>query len=185
MPRPTRENAPGIYHIGAQSVSSRPLFFGNEMRRFFLALLDRTYKRYSMSVIAYCVLSTHYHLLIRTTEEDLSRSLQWLNSRYAETINAEERDRGHLFGARFWSRRIASDDDLLATARYIALNPVKAGMCRRPDEWPWSSYAVLVRGVRRPACLDPAPLLAQFGPRDDVALRRFRAYVEDALSDAA
>jgi len=184
MPRPPRENVPGTYHVVGEGVSSRALFSGGETRRVFLALVNGAYERYSLSVTAYCLLSTHYHLIVQTTEADLSRSMQWLNSRYAERINAEARERGHLFGARFWSRRITSDPDLLATTRYIALNPVKAEICRSAEQWPWSSYSIFVRGLRRPPFFDPSLILSLFGAREDVALRRLRAYVEDGLTAA-
>lgn len=185
MPRRPRDTTPGIRHVVGESVSSRALFVGNEPRRLFFALLNGTHERYSLSVLAFCLLSTHYHLIVETRENDLSRSLQWLNSRFAESINAEERGRGHLFASRFWSRRITSDADLLATTRYIALNPVRAGICESPEEWPWSSYSMLVRGLRRPPWFDPTLVLTLLAPREDVALRNLRAFVEDGLSAVA
>ena len=185
MPRGPRDNAPGIRHVIGEGVSGRALFYGGEQRRRFLALVGAAYTRYSISVLAYCVLTTHYHLLVETTENDLSRSIQWLNSRYAESVNAEENDRGHVFGARFWSRRITSDADLVGTTRYIARNPVRAGLCRQADEWPWSSYSVLVNGLRRPPFLRPERILTYFSSREAEAIRRLRAFVEDGLVAAA
>ena len=181
MPRSPRDNAPGLRHVIGQSVSARALFYDNHARRTFMALLTGTFERYSLSVVAYCLLSTHYHLIVETTEPDLSRSLQWLNSRFAETINGEAGERGHLFGARFWSKRIETDEQLLGTVRYLARNPIEAGLCRSAEEWPWSSYTVLVLGMRRPPFLRPGLVLSLLGS-GTTALRRLRAFVEDGVA---
>ena len=179
MPRALRLQVPGLFHLGATSVSSRALFYDNRAHELFFRLLNKAFERYSLNVVSYCLLSTHYHLLVRTTEPDLSRSLQWLNGCFGARLNAMERDRGHVFGARFWSRRIASDADLLATTRYIARNPVEAGLCRDPADWCWSSYSVLIRGLRRPPFLDPAALVDVFGGDERAAIPRLRGLVED------
>lgn len=185
VPRPPRDNAPGIFHAIGRSVTSRALFYDNAARRTFLGLMNGTYERYSFSVVAYCLLSTHVHLIVETTEPDFSRSMQWLNSRFAEAINAEEGGHGHLFGSRFSSKRIESDEHLLGAVRYIARNPVEAGICRAPEDWPWNSYAVLVHGMRRPSFLHPGRVLRMFGPDRDAALLRMQAFVEQGVKVAA
>jgi REP element-mobilizing transposase RayT len=181
MPRVPRLQVPGLFHIGAGSVSSRALFYDDLARELFFRLMTRAFERYSLNVASYCLLSTHYHLLVRTTEPDLSRSLQWLNGCFGARLNQIEGDRGHVFGARFWSRRILSDADLLATTRYIARNPVEAGLCRDAADWRWSSYAVLVRGFRRPPFLDPSPIVGVFGGDERAAIERLRGLVEDLV----
>lgn len=162
-------------------MSSRALFYNSHARDLFLRLVGAAWNRYSLDVVAYCLLSTHYHLIVRTTEPDLSRSLQWLNGRFGSLVNAHEDDRGHVFGARFWSKRIESDGQLFATTRYIAQNPVEAGLCRLAADWRWSSYSVLVRGLRKPLFLNPRPLFDAFGGGEAVAIRSLRALVEDAV----
>lgn len=101
MPRAPRLQVPGLFHLGAKSVSSRALFYDDRARELFLRLLKGTFERYSLSVAAYCLLSTHYHLLVQTTEHDLSPSLQWLNGCFGARLNVMEGDAGHVFGARF------------------------------------------------------------------------------------
>jgi putative transposase len=180
MPRPPRLQAPGLHHVIGESVSSRALLYDNAARHLFFGRLAATTARYSHSIVGYCLLSTHYHLIVRTTEDDLSRGMQWMNSRFAEAINASEGERGHLFGARFWSKRIESDEQLIGVARYIALNPIKAGLCHLAEDWRWSSYSVLVRGLWRPPFFEPRPLITLLGPDEQRAIRRLRAIVEDA-----
>lgn len=182
MPRPPRIEVPGgIYHVWAVSVTSRALFYANPARERFYSLLDAVTSRYSLEVLAYVLLSTHYHLLVRIEEPDLSRAMQWLNSRFATAINAEENARGHVFGARFGSKLVTGDAQMLATVRYIARNPVEAGICRRAADWPWSSYTVLVNGRRRPRFLAPSFVLRVLDENEDRALRKLEALVEDGL----
>ena len=182
MPRPLRIEIPGgVYHVHARAVTSRALFSDNDARRTFLSFVNATTARYSLEVLSYVLLSTHYHLLVRITERDLSRGMQWLNSRFATAINHNEGARGHVFGARFGSTLVTDDLQLLATVRYIARNPVKAGVCRRAADWPWSSYTLLVHGRRRPRFLEPAFVLRVLDRDEERALRRLEALVEDGL----
>jgi len=181
MPRPPRIDVPGIHHVWAVAVSSGALFFDNLARERFFSFLDAVTARYSLQIVAYVLLSTHYHLLVRTEEPDLSRAMQWLNSRFATTMNAIYGDRGHVFGARFGSKLVTSDAQLLESLRYIARNPVEAGMCTRARDWRWSSYAVLVNGWRWPPFLEAGGVLRLLGESEDRALRRLEALVEDDL----
>jgi REP-associated tyrosine transposase len=157
------------------------LFSGNDRRWTFFSFVNAMIERYSLEILFYVLLSTHYHMLVRIQERDLSRGMQWLNSRFATAINDEEGEHGHVFGARFGSTHVTSDAQLLTTVRYIARNPVEAGICRRAEDWPWSSYTVLVQRRRRPRFLRPAFVLGAFEPNEERALRRLEALVEDDL----
>lgn len=185
MPRAHRLQAPGTYHLYAQSVSCRPLFRDSSARRRFLTLVDTCVARYAWHVQAYCVLTTHYHLLVRTEAPNLGRGMQWLNGVYGATINAHEGDRGHVFGARYGSRSVTSDSYHLEVVRYIALNPVRAGLCSDPGDWPWSSHRLLVRNLRTPAFLEPDEVLQLFARDRARARRRLEAFVSDGLIAAA
>jgi REP element-mobilizing transposase RayT len=184
MPRPPRTEVPGgVYHVWAVSVTSRALFYGDRARERFFTFLNAVTARYSLEILAYVLLSTHYHMLVRIEEPDLSRAMQWLNSRFATAINAADDDRGHLFGARFGSNLVTSDAQLLATVRYIARNPVEAGMCTRPGDWRWSSYTVLVHRRLRPRFFEPSFVLRVLDEHEDRAIRKLEALVEHDLFD--
>src|SRR4029078_6965405 len=96
---------------------------------------------------------THFHLILHTPEPTLSRGMQHLCSVYAQWFNWKYGRRGHLFGRRFGSVQILSESHLFNAHRYVALNPVRAGLCRRPEFWRWGSYRALI-GLE-----DPAPFL--------------------------
>jgi len=88
--------------------------------------------------LAYCVLGTHYHLVLETRRESLSSGLHRLNWLYAMYFNARHGLFGHVFADRFSARVIESEEYLFDACAYVLLNPVKAGLCERPGDWPWS-----------------------------------------------
>lgn len=126
-------------------------------------------------------MTTHYHLLFTTPDADLAEGMRHLNWCYARSFNARYRGNGHVFEGPYGAELIQTEAHLLETYRYIAMNPVRAGICDRPDEWPWSSY-------RESLGLEPAPLfiaagalLDLFGGEVEDARARFRNFVEDRL----
>jgi putative transposase len=172
----------GIYHVITSAVDECPAAFRKDGDRLhFLQLLEHVVSRYRWLCQAYCLLGTHYHLLVQTPEPDLSRGMQRLNGGYAQGFNRRYERRGHLFGDRFYSVAVKSDGHLLELSRYIALNPVRAGLCARPEQWEWSSYAATI-GLRAPVSfLDRDGVLARFGRTGNVAQSRLRAFVEEGL----
>jgi len=89
---------------------------------------------------AHCLMTNHFHLLIETPGLTLSAGMQRLNSEYASYFNERFSLVGHLFQQRFESRLIEGDRHFAEVLRYIALNPVRAGLCEHPSEWRWSSF---------------------------------------------
>ena len=113
---------------------------------------------------AYCLMSNHYHLLIETPEPNIAIGMQWLNSTYAHRFNEKYERIGHLFQRRYADGIILTDEHLHEVIRYIPLNPVRAGLCKRPEDWPWSSCrATLGYGPREPF-LSVRPTLDRFSP---------------------
>ena len=182
MPRAPRvcyENA--IYHVTTRTVAERDTLFAVEGdRRLFLDVLGKSFPRYDVLCHAYCLMDTHYHLVLRTPRANLPLAMQQLNGQYAQTFNVTRARRGHLFGARYYGELIASERHLLETLRYIVLNPVRAGMCALPGAWPWSSYAAAVGEAPQPPFLD-LRWLADFGDDRDTARARYAAFVQDRM----
>jgi putative transposase len=133
--------------------------------RLFLELLERAARRFEWRVHAYCVLPNHYHLLIETPKAGLSRGMQLLNGRYAQAFNSGRRLDGHLFQGRFGSVLVEEQGHALWVNRYIARNPVEAGLVTSPATWGWSSYGALRRGTA-PAWLAHDAVLELFGGGD-------------------
>jgi REP element-mobilizing transposase RayT len=92
---------------------------------------------------SYCLMTTHYHMLVETPKPNLDKGMHWLNHVYAKGFNLRHGRRDHVFGSRYGSKIQTSDEQLIGTVAYIARNPVKAGLCKHPAEWPWSNFGEL------------------------------------------
>jgi hypothetical protein len=109
-------------------------------------------------------MGNHYHLIVETPDARLSAAIRDLNGGYSREFNQSHKYEAHLFGNRFLAGLIASEPHLLMACRYVAHNPVKAGLCRKPSEWPWSSYRASAGFDRLPPFLDESALCDAFGP---------------------
>jgi putative transposase len=128
----------GYFHVYARGVAGVPPFPAPQDRTALLALLLKGERRFDLRVDAACVMSTHYHAVVEGTQSALSRAMQWLNARYARAFNKRYARFGHVFAERFQTRVIDGEDRVFETCAYVLLNPVKAGLCDRVEDWPWS-----------------------------------------------
>jgi len=140
MTRVPRSTLPdGFFHVSARGVDREtPLFRDASDRTTFLHLLRSAADRNEWACHALCVMSTHYHLVVESTREQLSSGLQLLNCGYATHFNRRYGRFGHAFAGRFSARAIESEEYLREACAYVLLNPVKAGLCERAEDWPWS-----------------------------------------------
>jgi REP element-mobilizing transposase RayT len=137
-------------------------------------------ERHGWSCLAYCLLSTHIHVVVGTPRPNLGVGMQWLLGPYAQTFNRRHEREGHLFGGRFYSTRIRSESHLVAALAYVALNPVRAGLVGSPEEWRWSSYSETIGRRRAPAFLDVRSVLELVDRDPAKAQLRFELAVRDA-----
>lgn len=181
VPRRPRLLAPnGIYHVTARGNRRQMIFQDDRDRRTFLVFLRRVVARKGWLCHAYCLMPNHFHLVLQIRSSNLSVGMQALNSRYAERFNRRHELEGHLFQGRFHSVAVESDWHLLELARYLALNPVRGGLCAAPADWPWSSYRALAGLHPRPRFLTVERLLGYFGSDADSCREAFRVFVQDA-----
>jgi hypothetical protein len=123
-------------------------------------------------------MASHYHLIVDVGDGVLPVGMHRLNLAYARQHNRRYGLRGHVQFERYGSRRIDSDGDLLQTFAYVVNNPVTAGLCRRPSDWPWSSYQETVGVAPSSALVDPARLLRCFSWPDYEPAAALRTFVE-------
>jgi putative transposase len=181
MPRRPRLLAPQVlYHVIGQATGTDRLFVSTVDRRHFLKLLERVVLRYRWRSYSYCLMGTHYHLMVETPEPSLARGMHRLNGMYAHAFNRRHGRSGHLFGDRYYSLQVEGEAHALELVRYIALNPVVAGLCPSPAQWPWSSYAATIGNATPPVFLESEEILRWLSPRRAAAIRRLRAFVEDS-----
>jgi putative transposase len=179
MARPLRvEYAGAFYHVINRWNAGETLFKSKRDREKFLAYLESAVERFSIRIHTYCLMGTHYHLLVETPEPNLSKAIQWLNVSYAGYFNRKRQRRGHLFQGRFKSILVDADEYLISLSRYIHLNPLRARMVENPADYPWSSYRALVGKGDPPPWLETEWLLSQFGRRKKEARKRYKDFVE-------
>src|SRR5262245_15334685 len=144
MGYPARAEEEGaIHHVYARGNRRQVIFIDARDRLTYLARLRGVVERCRWSCLAYCLMDNHVHLLLETPTPNLGDGMRRLHAAYAQTFNARHGKVGHLFQGRYGNERVTSDAQLAATLRYIALNPVEAGLCADPRDWRWSSYALL------------------------------------------
>lgn len=185
MARPPRlELANGIYHVLARGNERRAIFWDDGDRRRFLELVAELDARFHWRILFYCLMSNHYHLLVKTPEPNLARGMRHLNGVYAQSFNRRHGRVGHLLQGRYGARLVEEDEHLLAVARYIVRNPVRAGLCDRPSDWRWSSQRETL-GEEPARFVDTALILSFYGSTLAEAGPRYREHTEKDEPDTS
>jgi REP element-mobilizing transposase RayT len=120
-------------------------YIDNDDRISWVRLLTRVLDHFDWVCVAFCQLSTHVHLIVSIPDTSLPLGMKQLNMSYSRDFNARHARVGQFVRRRYGSRRIADGRDLVGTYAYVVLNPVLAGLCPRPEDWRWSSYAATLR----------------------------------------
>ena len=167
-----------------RGVLSSPIFLDEDDRATFVAILDVIVRRFGWKCYAYCLLTTHYHVLFETPDANVSAGMQQLNGLYGTSFNRKHGRRGHVFESRFESKLVESDAHLIVLFQYIALNPVRTArpLCARPQDWRWSSYRASAGYAPAPPFLDLS-MLEIFHQDETRARHLLRDFVERPLPD--
>ena len=140
MARPLRIEFPGaLYHVTARGNARAPIFLEDADRQLLLATLGDAHERHGWLCHAYCLMPNHYHLLLGTPEANLSQGMRQLNGLYTQRFNRRHDRVGHVFQGRFKGILVERGAHLLELARYIVLNPVRAGIVACAEAYRWSS----------------------------------------------
>ena len=138
---------PGLpHHVTERGNQTEPNFFEDGDQEIYCDLLAEQTRKSGVEVWAYCLMPNHVHLILTpSTEKGLGMALGETHRRWANWVNARGRWRGHLFEGRFAS--VAMDEaHLISAARYVSLNPVRARLAVRAEDWPWSSVRAHLKG---------------------------------------
>ena len=178
MPRSPRLDYPGAWHhVFNRGVDHGAIFRTDGDRAYFLRCLSEASEKHAVEVHAYCLMSNHYHLLLRSQTGQLSRAMQMLSSFYTQGANLHLGRDGPIFRGRYQAVLITTDAQFLTVSRYIHLNPVQAGLIDSAADWPWSSLAAYYGG-RRPLWLNRAYTLALFSGNGSEQ-SRYMEFIED------
>lgn len=141
MTRPLRIEYEGaLYHITARGNEKKNIFCSKSDCEKFKFYLREAIEKYRCRLHCYVIMSNHYHLLIETLKANLSKIMHYINSSYSNYFNNKENRIGHLFQGRYRAILIDSENYLLEASRYLHLNPVRANIVKRPEDYPHSSY---------------------------------------------
>ena len=158
---------------------------GRDCRRF-LELLRDVVEKYQVECWNFCLMRNHYHATIMPRLPNISDAIQALNGDYAQWWNRRHQTVGHVFQGRFKAQIVQDDAYAMALSRYVALNPVRAQLVERPEDWKWSSYGQLIGKEPTARFLNVEPTLSFFGEGDRHTLqKRFAAFVEAGCTDEA
>ncbi len=185
MSRPLRICiAGGIYHLIARGNAQGAIVLDDLDRRRFLEIFSRVVERFSWLCHSYCLMDNHYHLVVETPLPNLPSGMRQLNGLHAQFFNGRHNRCGHVFQARYRSILVEKESYLLALCRYVVLNPVRAGICSHPSDWPWSSYRATAGLSDAEPFLTTDWLLTQFAPTRKLAQKSYRDYIAEGLADA-
>jgi len=179
MARPLRlsfENA--FYHITSRGNRREKIFYSDQDKEVFLKKLKEMLIKYSMICQTYCLMDNHYHLFIKTTQPNLSQGIHYLNSSYVNWFRNKHQIIGPIFQGRFKSILVDADNYALVLSAYIHLNPLRAGIIRQLEDYPWSSYLDYLN-LRKSSIsnIDPSFVLNLIDDNTFKSIKKYREYV--------
>jgi putative transposase len=171
-----QHSAGQYYHVFNRGVDKRNIFSDDENYRFLLRKIKTQLQKFPLTLIAYCLMPNHYHLLLRLEEDSaLSPFIQAVFNGYVQAYNQQEKRSGTLFEGRAKIKLIYQNDYFLHIPRYIHLNPVKAGLVTKPEDWPFSNYREFI-GLRKGTLFSPG-----FVTNNYDTPQVYRAFVEEHI----
>lgn len=179
--RPRDWEPDGIYHVFSRGSNKQAVFVYDSDRVDLLEYVGVVASRYRLAVLAYALMTNHCHFLVRAPADHangLSNAFRDLYGTYARRFNRRHGREAHVFRNRFGAVLQETVDQLQWTCRYIARNPVEAGLCAHPSEWPWTSYRATARLAEAPAFLAVRDVLSYFGDTPETGVPRYVEFVD-------
>ena len=186
MGRPLRVFVPGYpHHIVQRGHDRNAVFVETRDYEYYLANLIEWKSHYDVGVYAYCLMTNHVHLILVPLAKGsgISGLMRRLSARQCRRVNLLENRIGTLWSGRFKSSVIDADRYLLACLRYVELNPVRAGMINRPEDYRWSSYAQRI-GICKESWIDSDPATSALGPTLGAQRRAYVKFVGEHVAEA-
>ncbi len=184
MAREARVQEPGAcYHVFSRGDGGAAILARPSDKDYFLQCLSSGMLEYDATCHAYCIMNTHYHLILETPQDNLSDVMHFVGTTYGTRMSYEGWI-GHVFSSRYKSKVVVDVPYLMALSRYIHRNPVSSHMVGRPHEYRWSSFPFFIRRLERPLWLKTETVLSIFANDYETARERFAAFVESDSLDS-
>ena len=178
MSRPLRIDYPDAWHhVMNRARRGENLFADDTDYQQFIELLQETVKLFHVNVVAFCLMSTHYHVMVQTPHANLSRCMRHLNGVYTQMYNLRHGRDGTLFRGRYKSILVDGDSYVLQLVRYIHLNPLKAGVVTRPGQYAWSSHKGYLSRARKWNWLYRDLVLKMLTPQKSAQIRLYKEFM--------
>ena len=179
MARKPRVHYPGaLYHVTLRGNSGQTIFFDDRDRTRFCFLVQEGIERFAHRIHAFCLMTNHVHLAIQVGDIPLSRILQNLSFRYTRWVNWRQNRTGHLFQGRYKAVLVDAEAYLLELTRYIHLNPVRAGIVKEPEGYPWSGHRAYL-GLETIPWVTTDWVLSHFSGRLSAARRAYGRFISE------
>ena len=183
MPRRPRVEMVGYYHILNRGVEQRVVYKTPEDFEMFLEILCNACTLYRVTLHAYALMNNHYHLLIETTQENLSKYMKHVNASYVIYFNRKYKRSGHLWQGRFKSWYVTDESYLYTLIRYIENNPIKAKIVKDLGIYRYSSYRAFVETDPILTCMKESFVFKTFQDKNERELFLQSAMDEKLLSE--
>jgi putative transposase len=169
-----------FYHVMNRGALQLPIFHDDQDRQMFLRFLLQARERFPFTLHAYCLMTNHFHLLVQTINDRLCDIFQNVLRRFSTWNNLKYSRAGHSFQGRYHSIHVDKESYFKTVSAYIHLNPVRAGMVARPEDYSWSNYARLLRGEQDPL-INSRLILNMFEGGRHTAAENYKAFVNQEL----
>ncbi|WP_032122640.1 transposase [Clostridium amazonitimonense] len=168
-----------IYHITSRGNRKEIIYKDIRDRYVFLNIIENSLEYYKgeFSIICYCIMSNHFHLMIETKDTHIKHFMSRINSQYAKYFNEKYEYVGYLFQGRYYSQIIDSDLEMMEVSRYIHLNPVRANIVKKPEHYIWSSYSMYL-GIGKKRIIQTEKLIDCFN-----TMKNYKMFVEEEVGN--
>ena len=184
MARPLRIEYPGaLYHITSRGNERRNIFLDDADRMKFLEILKDYHDRFGILIHSYVLMNNHYHLILETPKGNLLKVMHAVNSNYTGYFNRRYERTGHLFQGRYKGILVDKDEYLVGLSIYVHLNPVRARMVEKPEQYRWSSYPSFIDKAKEHKWLEYSWVLTKFGKDKKTAQRKYSEVTEKRMNE--
>jgi len=181
MARPLRIEYPGaFYHVTARGNERKRIYFAKKDYLKFREYIEDAQEKYGCVLHVYVFMTNHYHMILETPNANISKIMHFINGSYTNYINKKRDRSGHLFQGRYKSILIDRDNYLLELSRYIHLNPVRANIVEKPEEYINSSYRSYV-GNRKDEIVHHDQILQMISADEKIAPKIYKQFVENGM----
>jgi len=184
MARPLRIQFEGaVYHVTGRGNERKKIYYSKRDYERFKEYIAEAKEKYRFVLHGYVLMTNHYHLLIETPEKNLSKIMHHINSSYTTYTNVKRKRSGHLFQGRYKAIVVEKDNYLLELSRYLHLNPVRAKIVEKPEDYPYSSYSSYI-SPHCEALVTRSVILEMFRTNESEARKQYRTFLEAGLDGA-